>query len=42
MKNADSVYIPLVLNKGENTVSIDLSSSVSIYSAELVEASARY
>lgn len=42
MKNADSVYIPIVLNKGENTVSINLSSSVSIYSAEFVEASARY
>lgn len=40
-QNVDCVYIPIALIEGDNTVSSIFSSAVSIYSAELVDVSAR-
>ena len=41
MKNADCVYIPIYLDEGENTLSSIFAPTVYVYSAELVDVTAR-
>ncbi len=42
MENADTIYIPLVLSVGENTVSGSFTGTLSIFDAELVERTDRF
>lgn len=42
MENTDTVYIPLVLSFGENTVSGTFDGSLTVYSAELVDINNRW